>query len=214
MAFTRPLEAVYNTQVDSIRQRCCPETIEKLGKEISRVARLTIMVEALNCIDGTRDTRDDDLLPAIRERRESLLVQIAEFDLQARLPLLSAGLYLGLPYIAYGYGRQLLPLYALNRSGTAVRYLGRKALGVASNDEEVIFSGSCEKSALATTGVSELEIPDGKMLAVDDYDTYVDGDCLLRWTGTFVVDGETKQFAAYGKGLIFENILLLEPVST
>jgi hypothetical protein len=53
------LKDVYDSEVDYIRKKCCLETVETLTKEISRAARMIMMVETLNCIDGSRDYSDD-----------------------------------------------------------------------------------------------------------------------------------------------------------
>ncbi len=55
MAFIRALEEVYHSQVSALSKHCCPETINVQSKEIARAARLILMIESLNCIEGSRD---------------------------------------------------------------------------------------------------------------------------------------------------------------
>lgn len=159
MAFIRALEEVYHSQVSSLNKYCCPETISAQSKEIARAARLILMIESLNCVEGSRDRRDDDLLPPLYERRDSLLVQIATFDLRARLLLLEPGLYLGLPYLPHCH-RELLPLYLLNCTDSDICFRGRKVLAAASSGDEDSFTGSSERSAQQTVGAHASDLAD------------------------------------------------------
>lgn len=208
MAFIRALEEVHHSQVSALSKHCCPETIIVQSKEIARAARLILMIESLNCIEGSRDRRDDDLLPPLYERRDSLLVQVATFDLRARLLLLEPGLYVGLPYLPHCH-KELLPLYLLNCTSDDVCFRGRKVLAVASGGDENVFTGSSERSAQQTAGAQKVLIKAGDMNIVDDYNIYIDGDCMESWTGTFVIGGETRKFRGYARGLLSKRLIPL-----
>lgn len=209
MSFIKAFEEAYRCEFQVLSTKCCPETIEKKRPQIARATRLIMMVEALNRVEGPRDRSDDDLLPAMYARRDSTLLEIATFDLQARLPLLEPGLYLGLPYLPHCH-TNLLPLYLLNCSGSDIAFAGRKVLAVAAADDDTCFTGTSERTAQQIAGATHVPIGKGEMSVIDDYDIYVDGDCLEYWFGTLIVNGETKKYHAYARGLMLKRIVRLE----
>lgn len=209
MYFGEQLKSAYSSSVESINAECCEETTVNLAQEICRAARLVLMIETLNCFSGLRDTRDDDLLPALKQRRDQLLFDIAEFDVRARMAELEPGLYLALPSMGYCH-KQLLPLYVINKSGKTIYFAERKVLAIVSDESGIILNRSGQRTAAQTTGENLVEIPEGEIVVVDDYDIYIDGDCLDYWSGTFLINNEACTFSAHMRRAMSKKIVALK----